>query len=139
LHLLKSVLKLQEIVPLSKVCRRPETDYRLWILPAARVSTTTDVHTPTKEVIVDLTSNDKSPAKHKPEKQDKMMDVNTNKVTLVSSLQQEETPGKVVSPLLSSTSEAHNSSTDSMTKEVEAAMVVEDDDEVHVVAKMKEV
>lgn len=88
------------------MCRRPETDYRLPIVHAARGATTTDVHTPPKDVNVELTSNDKCPAEHESQKQHKMMDVNTtdhDEMTMVSSLQQEETPGKVVTSLLSVT------------------------------------
>ena len=138
MHLIKSLLNLQEIVPLSKVCRRPETDYRLLILYAARLAATTDVHTPRKEVIVELTSNDKSPAEQKPQKQHKMMDVNTDEVTMVSTLEQDETQGKTVAPLPSSTAETRNSSSDAVMKDAEASSVVEDDDEAQVVDKMKE-
>jgi len=63
----------------------PTRNYRFWILLAARVAASTDVHTPRKEVIiVDLTSNDKNPAEHKSKKQHKMMDVNTNEVNFSS-------------------------------------------------------
>lgn len=136
---LKSCSHLQEIVPLRKVCRRPETDYRLQILHAARAAATNaDVHTPPKEIKVELTSNDKSPAEQKLQKQHKMMDVNTDEVTMVSTLEQDETPGKTVAPLPSSTAETRNSSSDAVMKDAEASSVVEDDDEVQVVDKMKE-
>lgn len=129
----------EEIVPLRKVCRRPETDYRLQILHAARAAATNaDVHTPPKEIKVELTSNDKSPSDQKPHKQHKMMDVNTDEVTMVSTLEQDETQGKNVAPLPSSTAETRNSSSDAVMKDAEASSVVEDDDEVQVVDKMKE-
>jgi len=129
----------EEIVPLRKVCRRPDTDYRLQILHAARVAATNaDIHTPPKEIKVELTSNDKSPTEQKPQKQHKMMDVNTDEVTMVSTLEQDETQGKTVAPLPSSTVETRNSSSDAVMKDAEASSVVEDDDEVQVVDKMKE-
>ncbi|XP_040381263.1 protein SAWADEE HOMEODOMAIN HOMOLOG 2 [Oryza brachyantha] len=79
----------EEIVPLRKVCRRPETDYRLQILHAARAAGVA------KEVVVDLVShNDKSAAEQKPSKQHKMMDVNTDEVAMVSNPDQEEPTGK---------------------------------------------
>jgi len=121
------------------VCRRPDTDYRLQILHAARVAATNaDIHTPPKEIKVELTSNDKSPTEQKPQKQHKMMDVNTDEVTMVSTLEQDETQGKTVAPLPSSTVETRNSSSDAVMKDAEASSVVEDDDEVQVVDKMKE-
>jgi len=127
----------EEIVPLRKVCRRPDTDYRLQILHAARVAATNaDIHTPPKEIKVELTSNDKSPTEQKPQKQHKMMDVNTDEVTMVSTLEQDETQGKTVAPLPSSTVETRNSSSDAVMKDAEASSVVEDDDEVQVVDKM---
>uniref|UniRef100_A0A804MMP8 Homeobox domain-containing protein n=1 Tax=Zea mays TaxID=4577 RepID=A0A804MMP8_MAIZE len=129
----------EEIVPLRKVCRRPETDYRLQILHAARAAATNaDVHTPPKEVKVELASTDKSPAEQKPHKQHKMMDVNTDEVTMVSTLEQDETPGKTVAPVPSATAETRNSSSDTVMKGAEASSVVEDDDEVQAVDKMKE-
>lgn len=137
---LKGSSNLQEIVPLRKVCRRPETDYRLQILHAARAAATSaDVHTPPKEVKVELTSsNDKGPAEQKPAKQHKMMDVNTDKVTMVSKLEQEEAPGKTVAPLPAATAETRNSSSDAVMKDAEASSIAEDDNEVQVVDKMKE-
>ncbi|CAD6219750.1 unnamed protein product [Miscanthus lutarioriparius] len=129
----------EEIVPLRKVCRRPETDYRLQILHAARAAATNaDVHTPPKEIKVESTSNDKSPAEQKPQKQHKMMDVNTDEVTMVSTLEQDETQVKTVAPLPSSTVETRNSSSDAVMKDAEASSVVEDDDEVQLVDMMKE-
>lgn len=129
----------EEIVPLRKVCRRPETDYRLQILHAARAAATMDVHTPPKEVKLELTSNEKSPAEQKAPKQHKMMDVNTDEVTMVSGVEQEVTPAKAGAgaSLPSATPETRNSSSDMM-RDGESASVVEDDDEVQVVEKMKE-
>ncbi|RCV11270.1 hypothetical protein SETIT_2G172900v2 [Setaria italica] len=129
----------EEIVPLRKVCRRPETDYRLQILHAARAAATMDVHTPPKEVKLELTSNEKSPAEQKAPKQHKMMDVNTDEVTMVSGVEQEVTPAKAGAgaSLPSATPETRNSSSDVM-RDGESASVVEDDDEVQVVEKMKE-
>ena len=136
---LKLIFILQEIVPLRKVCRRPETDYRLQILHAARAAATIDAHTPPpKEVKVEATSNEKSPAQQKPPKQHKMMDVNTDEVSMVTSVEQQVTPGKTVAPLPSATPETRNSSSDVVMKEAEASSVVEDDDEVQVVEKMKD-
>ena len=48
------------------------------------------------------------------------------------------TPGKTVAPLPSATPETRNSSSDVVMKEAEASSVVEDDDEVQVVEKMKD-
>ena len=135
---LELIFILQEIVPLRKVCRRPETDYRLQILHAARAAATIDSHTPPKEVKVEATSNEKSPAQQKPPKQHKMMDVNTDEVSMVTSVEQQVTPGKTVAPLPSATPETRNSSSDVVMKEAEASSVLEDDDEVQVVEKMKD-
>lgn len=122
------------------MCRRPETDYRLQILHAARAAATMDVHTPPKEVKLELTSSEKSPAEQKPPKQHKMMDVNTDEVTMVSGVEQEVTPAKTErAPLPSATPETRNSSSDVVTRDGESALVVEDDDdEVQVVEKMKD-
>nr|CAB3456779.1 unnamed protein product [Digitaria exilis] len=129
----------EEIVPLRKVCRRPETDYRLQILHAARAAAAAvDIHTPPKEVKMELTSNEKSPVEQKPPKQHKMMDVNTDEVTMVSGVEQEVTPSKTGAPLPSATPETRNSSSDVVMREGESASAVEDDDEVQVVEKMKE-
>ncbi|KAJ1289228.1 hypothetical protein BS78_02G148300 [Paspalum vaginatum] len=129
----------EEIVPLRKVCRRPETDYRLQILHAARAAAAADVQTPPREASaarVELTSNDKSPAEQKTPKQHKMMDVNTDEVTMVSNLEQEETQGKTGPPLPAATPETRNSSSD-VIKHGEAVPVVIED-EVQVVEKKKE-
>ncbi|XP_062199215.1 protein SAWADEE HOMEODOMAIN HOMOLOG 2-like [Phragmites australis] len=117
----------EEIVPLRKVCRRPETDYRLQILHAARAAASADVHTPPKEHKVELPSNDKSPAEQKALKQHKMMDVNTDEVTAVSSSDQEQPAGKTAAPLLSAPTETSRSGV--ATSDAEAAPVVQADDE----------
>ncbi|ONM54169.1 Protein SAWADEE HOMEODOMAIN HOMOLOG 2 [Zea mays] len=134
------ILCFQEIVPLRKVCRRPETDYRLQILHAARAAAASaDIHTPPREAKVELASNAKSPYEQKPQKQYKMMDVNTDEeVTMVSTLEQDETQGKTVAPVPSATAETRNSSSDAVMKDAEASSVAQDDDEVQVVDKMKE-
>ncbi|CAN6173938.1 unnamed protein product [Urochloa humidicola] len=128
----------EEIVPLRKVCRRPETDYRLQILHAARAAATMHIHTPPKEIKLESTSNEKSPVEQKPLKQHKMMDVNTDEVSMVSSTEPEVTPGKTGAPLPSVMPETRSSSSDVVMKEAEASSVVEDDGEVQVVEKMKE-
>ena len=94
------------------------------------------VQTPPREARVEPTSNDKSPAEQKTPKQHKMMDVNTDEVTVVSSLEQEETPGKTGAPLPSATPETGNSSSDGM-KNGEAVPVAEGE-EVQVLDKKKE-
>ncbi|XP_062193270.1 protein SAWADEE HOMEODOMAIN HOMOLOG 2-like [Phragmites australis] len=126
----------EEIVPLRKVCRRPETDYRLQILHAARAAASTDVHTPPKEVKMEWTATEKSPAEQKTPKPHKMMDVNTDEVTTVSSSNQ-EAAGKTAAPLPSAPPE-NGSRSDVATKDAEAAPVVAVDDETQVVDKMKE-
>lgn len=125
----------EEIVPLRKVCRRPETDYRLQILHAARAAAAADVHTPPKEVKME-TSTDKSPAEQNTPKQHKMMDVNTDEVTTVASLEQDETPGKTGAPVPAGTPDTRNSSSDAATRDGEVASVVEDE-EVQVADKKK--
>ncbi|GJN34222.1 hypothetical protein PR202_gb22868 [Eleusine coracana subsp. coracana] len=126
-----------EIVPLRKVCRRPETDYRLQILHAARAAVaSTDAHTQPKEVKVESASNENSSAEQKPSKQHKMMNVNTDKVTVVSD---QDAAGKNARPTLSAKSEICNdSSSDVAMKDAEPSSVVEVDDEVQVVDKVKE-
>ena len=81
----------QEIVPLRKVCRRPETDYRLQILHAARAAASAEV----QSVIV----LDKSPVDQKPSKPHKMMDVNTAEVTVVPNPDQGEPTEKPAATL----------------------------------------
>uniref|UniRef100_A0A0E0PY14 Uncharacterized protein n=1 Tax=Oryza rufipogon TaxID=4529 RepID=A0A0E0PY14_ORYRU len=125
-----------EIVPLRKVCRRPETDYRLQILHAARAAGMA------KEAVVDLVShNDKSSAEQKPPKQHKMMDVNTDEVTMVSNQDQEEPTGKPAAtlpaaPVKTLNDSASASASDVQMGEAQAAPKVESSDEVE--DKMKE-
>lgn len=65
---------MQEIVPLRKVCRRPETDYRLQLLQASKASGSVDLrHLP----------KDPGLAAQRTRKQHKLMDVNTDEVTTV--------------------------------------------------------
>uniref|UniRef100_A0ACD6AJV4 Uncharacterized protein n=1 Tax=Avena sativa TaxID=4498 RepID=A0ACD6AJV4_AVESA len=85
------LLVCQEIVPLRKVCRRPETDYRLQILHAARAAASAEI----QNVIV----LDKSPVDQKPPKPHKMMDVNTAEVTVVPIPDQGEPTDKPVATL----------------------------------------
>lgn len=124
----------EEIVPLRKVCRRPETDYRLQILHAARAAGMA------KEAVVDLVShNDKSSAEQKPPKQHKMMDVNTDEVTMVSNQDQEEPTGKPAATLPAAPVKTLNdsaSASDVQMGEAQAAPKVESSDEVE--DKMKE-
>ncbi|KAG8075936.1 hypothetical protein GUJ93_ZPchr0006g43180 [Zizania palustris] len=113
----------EEIVPLRKVCRRPETDYRLQILHAARAAGAA------KETAVDLVShNDRSFAEQKPSKQHKMMDVNTDEVTMVSNPDQEE-PAASIKII-------NDSASDMQMVEAHAAPKVEASDEAE--GKMKE-
>uniref|UniRef100_A0A0E0LBP6 Uncharacterized protein n=1 Tax=Oryza punctata TaxID=4537 RepID=A0A0E0LBP6_ORYPU len=123
-----------EIVPLRKVCRRPETDYRLQILHAARAAGMA------KEAVVDLVShNDKSSAEQKLPKQHKMMDVNTDEVTVVSNPDQEEPTGKPAATLPAAPIKTLNdsaSASDVQMGEAQAAPKVESSDEVE--DKMKE-
>ncbi|KAL5224133.1 hypothetical protein ABZP36_010772 [Zizania latifolia] len=123
----------EEIVPLRKVCRRPETDYRLQILHAARAAGAA------KEAVVDLVShNDRSSAEQRPQKQHKMMDVNTDKVvTMVSNPDQEEPTGKPAATLAAApTKTLTDSASDMQMGEVQAAPAVEASDEAE--HKMKE-
>ncbi|KAL6655780.1 hypothetical protein ACP70R_006606 [Stipagrostis hirtigluma subsp. patula] len=126
----------EEIVPLRKVCRRPETDYRLQILHAARAAAAADVHAPLIEPKVE-TPNEKSPAEQKAPKLHKMRDVNTDEVTMVSNSDQEVVPGKIAAPLTPAppVPETRNESSSDV---AEAAPVVEVDDEVQVVDKMED-
>ncbi|TVU02950.1 hypothetical protein EJB05_51529 [Eragrostis curvula] len=126
----------EEIVPLRKVCRRPETDYRLQILHAARAAAASaDVRTPPKEVKVESASNEKSPAEKKLPKQHKMMDVNTDEVSMVSD---QEAASKITGPAPSAPSETCNdSSSEVVMRDAEPAQVIEVD-EVQVVDKAKE-
>jgi hypothetical protein len=119
------------------VCRRPETDYRLQVLHAARVAAAaTDVHTSPKEATMELASKERSPTEQNPLKQHKMMDVNTDEVSMVSD--QEEATGKPVRPTPSAQAETRtDSSSDVAMKDAEPAPVIEVDDE-QVVDKVKE-
>lgn len=74
----------EEIVPLRKVCRRPETDYRLQVLQASRAPGPVDQRAaaPTDPSIA-TSSNDFSAATQRTRKQRKLMDVNTDEVTTV--------------------------------------------------------
>ncbi|KAL6846378.1 hypothetical protein ACP4OV_023826 [Aristida adscensionis] len=125
----------EEIVPLRKVCRRPETEFRLQILHAARAAASADALTPPREPKVESTPMDKSPAEQKAPKVHKMMDVNTDVVTMVCNSEKEEVAGKPAAPLPTAPPETRNESSSEL---VEAAPVVEVDDEVQVVEKMNE-
>ncbi|XP_074583257.1 protein SAWADEE HOMEODOMAIN HOMOLOG 2-like isoform X2 [Curcuma longa] len=70
----------EEIVPLRKVCRRPETDYRLQVLQASKVSGSIDL----QATATDSWSIPKDLASQRNGKQRKLMDVNTDEVTMVS-------------------------------------------------------
>uniref|UniRef100_A0A0A9F033 Uncharacterized protein n=1 Tax=Arundo donax TaxID=35708 RepID=A0A0A9F033_ARUDO len=89
---------------------------------------------------MESTPTDKSPAEQKTSKQHKMMDVNTDEVTRVSSSDQAAAAGKAAVPLPSAPPEARtDSSSDVGMKDAESAPVVQvDDDEVQVVDKVKE-
>ncbi|WOL04308.1 hypothetical protein Cni_G13029 [Canna indica] len=67
--------KSEEIVPLRKVCRRPETDYRLQMLQASRVSGAVDLQA--------IATLGKDLGQQRSRKQRKLMDVNTDEVTTV--------------------------------------------------------
>ncbi|KAJ6813066.1 SAWADEE HOMEODOMAIN-like protein 2 [Iris pallida] len=74
----------EEIVPLRKVCRRPETDYRLQVLQASRVPGSVDQRaTVGNDPSLPTSSNDFNVASQKTRKQRKLMDVNTDEVTTV--------------------------------------------------------
>ncbi|VAI73543.1 unnamed protein product [Triticum turgidum subsp. durum] len=76
----------EEIVPLRKVCRRPETDFRLQILHASRAAASAD-------------AQNVSPVEQKPQKAHKMMDVNTAEVTVVCNPDQGGPSDKPAAPL----------------------------------------
>lgn len=76
----------EEIVPLRKVCRRPETDFRLQILHASRAAAAAD-------------AQNVSPPEQKPQKPHKMMDVNTAEVTVVPNPDQGGPSDKPAAPL----------------------------------------
>ncbi|XP_072961444.1 protein SAWADEE HOMEODOMAIN HOMOLOG 2-like isoform X1 [Typha angustifolia] len=69
----------EEIVPLRKVCRRPETDYRLQILQASRASGSVAMQKDSPA----STSKDSNLVAQRALKQRKLMDVNTDEVTTV--------------------------------------------------------
>ncbi|XP_062232821.1 protein SAWADEE HOMEODOMAIN HOMOLOG 2-like [Phragmites australis] len=106
----------EEIVPLRMMCHRPETHYKLQILPASRAS-------------ADLTPNQKSTAEQKTPKQHKMTAV-TNEVTMVSDPDQEKRAGKTAAPLPSGAPETSNNSGSDveMKAAVAAPMAIEIDD-----------
>ncbi|KAJ0964446.1 hypothetical protein J5N97_029568 [Dioscorea zingiberensis] len=79
----------EEIVPLRKVCRRPETDYRLKMLHASRAGSL-DPSTVSSDPILPGSSKEKSLVAQKPPKQRKLMDVNTAEVTTVLVRQPDE-------------------------------------------------
>ncbi|XP_042403485.1 protein SAWADEE HOMEODOMAIN HOMOLOG 2-like isoform X1 [Zingiber officinale] len=71
----------EEIVPLRKVCRRPETDYRLQVLQASKATGPTDQQATTKDITL-ISSKDLNSQRSR--KQRKLMDVNTDEVTTIS-------------------------------------------------------
>lgn len=108
----------EEIVPLRKVCRRPDNGFRQHILHANRVAASAqDVH-----MGIQI---DRSSAEQKPQKPHKMMDVNTDEVTMVPKVEPTDKP--VVSLPAASISTRGDSSSDvtmkdaGTTPEVEAA------------------
>lgn len=89
----------EEIVPLRKVCRRPETDYRLQALQTSRPSSMpVDMKGPAPNDPSPAASNDFSSPGPKPRKQRKLMDVNTDEVTTITLPQTEATTVQAVSP-----------------------------------------
>ncbi|KAG1355456.1 protein SAWADEE HOMEODOMAIN [Cocos nucifera] len=73
----------EEIVPLRKVCRRPETDYRLQLLQASKASGSVDLRALPKDPSMANASKDAGLAAQRTRKQHKLMDVNTDEVTIV--------------------------------------------------------
>ncbi|XP_026664951.1 protein SAWADEE HOMEODOMAIN HOMOLOG 2 isoform X2 [Phoenix dactylifera] len=73
----------EEIVPLRKVCRRPETDYRLQLLQASKASGSVDLRALPKDPSLANASKDPGLAAQRTRKQHKLMDVNTDEVTTV--------------------------------------------------------
>ncbi|KAJ0964408.1 hypothetical protein J5N97_029530 [Dioscorea zingiberensis] len=86
-----------EIVPLRKVCRRPETDYRLKMLHASRAGSL-DPSTVSSDPILPGSSKEKSLVAQKPPKQRKLMDVNTAEVTTVLVRQPDEPVASETTP-----------------------------------------
>ncbi|KAJ6814006.1 protein SAWADEE HOMEODOMAIN-like protein 2 [Iris pallida] len=75
----------EEIVPLRKVCRRPETDYRLQVLQASRAPGPVDQRAAApNDPSMATSSNDFNAASQRTRKHRKLMDVNTDEVTTVS-------------------------------------------------------
>ncbi|KAJ8499781.1 hypothetical protein OPV22_010333 [Ensete ventricosum] len=73
----------EEIVPLRKVCRRPETDYRLQMLQASKVSGgPVDLQATPRDLTPSSSSKDLGSQRSR--KQRKLMDVNTDEVTTVA-------------------------------------------------------
>lgn len=95
------------------MCRRPETDYRLQILHANRATASTVI--------------DQSPPEQKAQKPHKMMDVNTDEVTVVPNPDQGgpfDKPSALL-PAASTSSRGGDSVSDVQTGDVEAAPKVE--------------
>ncbi|KAJ0967963.1 hypothetical protein J5N97_024880 [Dioscorea zingiberensis] len=76
----------EEIVPLRKVCRRPETDYRLKIFHTIRASGAVDTN-----ASLPGSSKDVNLALENLQKQPKPMDVNTEEVTILPLSHSKET------------------------------------------------
>lgn len=89
----------EEIVPLRKVCRRPETDYRLQALQISRPSMPVDLKVPApNDPSPAVSSNDFNAAAQRTRKQRKLMDVNTDEVTTVPLPQMEPALMQTVTP-----------------------------------------
>ncbi|ONK73761.1 uncharacterized protein A4U43_C04F35000 [Asparagus officinalis] len=74
----------EEIVPLRKVCRRPETDYRLQALQTSRLSASLDPKAPSPNDPSPASSNDFNMASQKTRKHRKLMDINADEMNSVS-------------------------------------------------------
>uniref|UniRef100_A0A1D1Y073 Homeobox-leucine zipper protein HOX22 n=1 Tax=Anthurium amnicola TaxID=1678845 RepID=A0A1D1Y073_9ARAE len=70
----------EEIVPLRKVCRRPETDYRLRILHTTKAQGAIERVPVAKDAYPGDTSTGLNAAPQRAQKQQKVMDVNTEEV-----------------------------------------------------------
>lgn len=68
-------LKFQEIVPLRKICRRPETEYRLRILQATRAQAMTDPGPVSKDASPGYASKDQNAI---PQREEKHQNVDAN-------------------------------------------------------------
>ena len=109
----------EEIVPLRKVCRRPETDFRLQILHASRAAASAD-------------AQNVSPVEQKPQKAHKMMDVNTAEVTVVRNPDQGGPSDKPAAPLPAAPAGTHGDSvSDVQMGNVEVIPKVEAANEAH--------